>query len=77
MAAVVHGTVGGGMSDPHIPVEVRVMLRLARELSKACLAVLAMHATPYSSYSMVSHCMAGYYPYHARNTVHIALYSTV
>ena len=53
----------GGLSDPHVPIEVRVMLRLALELLKACFYVLVLHATPYSTSSTVLHCIGGYHSY--------------
>ena len=46
---------GGGLSDPHIQVEVRVMLQLAPELLKAFFCVLVLHATLYSTCSIVLH----------------------
>ena len=75
---------GGGLSDPLIPVEVRVLLWLAPELLTACSPVLVLHATPYSTCRIVLRYMARYHsyhtryhPYHTRYTVHAALYSTV
>ena len=70
-------TGGGGVSDPRIPVEVKVMLRLAPELPKVCFCVLVLQATPYSTCSIVHHGIARYHPYRARYTVHAALCTTV
>ena len=50
----------GGLTDPHILVEVRVMLRLAPQLLGAFFYVLVLRDTLYSTCSIVLHCIAGY-----------------
>ena len=57
---VVRGILRGGLRDPHIPVKVRVMLRLAPKLHTEWFYVLVLHATLYSKCSIVLHCIAGY-----------------
>ena len=54
------GQGGGGLIDPHTPVEVRMMPQLAPELLQAYFYALVLHATLYSTCSIVLHCIAGY-----------------
>ena len=49
----------GQPRDPLIPVEVRVMLRLAPALLKAWVYVLVLHATLDSTRSILVHGIAG------------------
>ena len=58
VTATLEGIGGGGLSDPLIPVGVRVML--LSELLKGCFYVLVLHCTRYSTCSIVLHCIAGH-----------------
>ena len=73
-----HRAGGVLIRHPLIPIGIRVVPWLAPGVLKACFFyVLVLHATLDSTCIIVLHCIARYYPYHARCTVHAALYSTV